>query len=155
MPVIKTLKNGRWTPCTTIDDLPLATQSNNGIMSSIDKSKLDNVTDYIVEIGTFTDGYYEKWNSGLAKIYMTVDVNTSAGTASTNGWYTDPVYVDLPITLTKCYGFTTCCSENGFFAVRYGNLASMTTRVGIRVCATRNITAGAHTVTFDIKGRWK
>lgn len=78
MPIIRTLKNGHWVPCTTIDDLPLATQLSHGLMSSADKSKLDDVADYIVEQGTSGIWTYEKWASGKAKCWGKFSQNVSA-----------------------------------------------------------------------------
>lgn len=45
MPIVRTLKNGQWVPCTTIDNLPLATQLSHGLMSSADKVKLDGLVE--------------------------------------------------------------------------------------------------------------
>ena len=59
MPIIKTLKNGQWTPVHSVTSLATATQSTAGLMSASDKVKLDNVTEYSTTetvVGTWVDG---------------------------------------------------------------------------------------------------
>lgn len=59
MPVIKTLKNGVWTPVNSVTSLGTATPSTAGLMSASDKKKLDNVTEYSTNetvVGTWIDG---------------------------------------------------------------------------------------------------
>ena len=43
MPIIKTLKNGQWTPVNSVTSLATATQSTAGLMSASDKVKLDGI----------------------------------------------------------------------------------------------------------------
>ena len=59
MPIIKTLKNGQWTPVNSVTSLGTATPSTAGLMSASDKEKLNNVTEYSTDevvVGTWVDG---------------------------------------------------------------------------------------------------
>lgn len=155
MPVIKTLKNGVWTPVSSITDLPLATQSSNGLMSSVDKTKLDNTVDYIVEQNVSDGILYKKWNSGYAEIDGTKSVTTADSSSTGNGYHSEGVYIDLPITLTVCYNLFMTSGDADLFATRYGGLSSITDKFGLRICSYKSIPTGAHTISFRIVGRWK
>lgn len=59
MPIIKTLKNGVWTPVNSVTSLGTATTTTSGLMSSSDKTTLDNLAEYSTTekvIGTWVDG---------------------------------------------------------------------------------------------------
>ena len=81
MPIIKTLKNGQWTPVNSVTSLGTATTTTAGLMSASDKEKLDNVTEYSTTeqvIGTWIDGkpiYRKCLNTGTLPNNNTMSVN--------------------------------------------------------------------------------
>lgn len=59
MPIIKTLKNGQWTPVNSVTSLGTATPSTAGLMSAEDKANLNGLANYSTEeqvIGTWVNG---------------------------------------------------------------------------------------------------
>lgn len=77
----------------------IATTSKNGLMSASDKTKLDTITDYVVEqnIATGIDSNtsswgYRKWNSGHAECFLKMPIeNVKCNTAVGNWYRTDVI----------------------------------------------------------------
>lgn len=71
-----------------------ATTSAAGLMSASDKTKLDTITDYVVEqrivagIGSTTSNWgYRKWNSGYAECYLKMSIENAACSEKVGSWY--------------------------------------------------------------------
>lgn len=111
--------------------------------------------DYIVEQNVSDGILYKKWNSGYAEIDGTKSVTTADSSSTGNGYHSEGVYIDLPITLTACYNLLMTSGDADLFASRYGSLGSITNRFGFRICSYKPISAGSHTTSFRVTGRWK
>lgn len=71
-----------------------ATTSAAGLMSASDKTKLDTITDYVVEqnittgIGSNTSSWgYRKWNSGHAECFLKMPIENAACSEKVGSWY--------------------------------------------------------------------
>lgn len=121
-----------------------------------DKSYVDNRTiDYIVEQSISGDITYRKWNSGFLEVEGNASISTTSSTQSTNGYYTEAVYINLPVTFKSCKSLVYGCSDSNYYATRYGSYSTQTNKLGLRFCATRAISAGSHSVSFRAIGTWK
>ena len=71
-----------------------ATTSAAGLMSASDKTKLDTITDYVVEqniatgIGSNTSSWgYRKWNSGHAECFLKMPIENIKCNTAVGSWY--------------------------------------------------------------------
>lgn len=68
-----------------------ATTSAAGLMSALDKTKLDAMTDYIVEWGADNDWTYRRWNGGWLECWRTLSISgyscNTAMTTAAGSWY--------------------------------------------------------------------
>lgn len=67
-----------------------ATTSKAGFMSTIDKTKLNNTADYVVEQNTSGNWTYRKWNSGLAECWCSTTFSGDSCTDNYGGLYITP-----------------------------------------------------------------
>lgn len=67
-----------------------ATTSAAGLMSALDKAKLDAMGDYVVEFGSETTNanwIYRKWNSGWVECWRTLFISGYACNTAVGNWY--------------------------------------------------------------------
>ena len=159
MPIIKTLKNGAWTPVNSVSTISTATSSVNGLMSSTDKTKLDAVADYIVEQGTSGIWTYRKWNSGIAECWGKTTVTGTSWTAwgscyellgGTSYW----VYPTNLFTQIDSFNVNPFGDNSGSWCETYNNGTNIRTP---SCYAIRPNTAStlSITISFFVLGRWK
>ena len=114
MPIIKTLKNGQWTPVNSVTSLGTATPSTAGLMSASDKEKLDDSVDYIVEQGTDGMWTYRKWNSGVAECWgNATETNKAMTNSEGSGYFASANTYNYPTNLfteTPTLNVTTQCT---------------------------------------------
>lgn len=84
-----------------------ATTSAAGLMSALDKTKLDAMTDYITELSSTTDWTYRKWSSGWVECWRTLSIsgyscNTPITTAA-GSWYRTAILTSAPYPITFDY----------------------------------------------------
>lgn len=64
-----------------------ATTSNAGLMSASDKTKLDAMGDYVVELGWDNNWNYRRWNSGWLECWRTLSISGYACNTAVGNWY--------------------------------------------------------------------
>lgn len=97
MPVIKTLKNGAWTPVNSVDSLATATSSTDGLMAKEDKEKLDSVYNFVVEETVEGSWRRRKWNNGMAECWLVTPYSfTGTASALMGGYYIQKPFVNIP-----------------------------------------------------------
>lgn len=80
----------------SIANIPTATTTGNGLMSSTDKTKLGNIADYITEQGTSSSWYYRKWNSGKVEAWTTYNAGSQTPSKWTDYMYYKDINVAIP-----------------------------------------------------------
>ena len=111
------------------------------------------VQDYIVEEGTTEHWYYEKWNSGIAKLYGRDDASRAISTAGGSIYWGDTPFLDLPFPLlTIKSAAANILATSG---VVWGTLSSIeTTRCR---CRLYSAVSGTYSIVafYIIEGTWK
>lgn len=82
-----------------------ATTSAAGLMSALDKAKLDAMGDYVVEMGSETTNnwIYRKWNSGWVECWRTLSISGYSCNTAVGNWYRTAVLTPAPYPITFEY----------------------------------------------------
>ena len=85
-----------------------ATTSKAGLMSASDKTKLNAMDDYIVELGSDNNNWtYRKWNSGWLECWRTLSISGYACNTPINtgvgSWYRTAILTPAPYPVTFDY----------------------------------------------------
>lgn len=80
-----------------------ATTSAAGLMSVLDKTKLDAMTDYITELGSTTNWTYRKWSSGWVECWCTLSISGYSCNTAVGSWYRTSILTPPPYPFTFNY----------------------------------------------------
>ena len=108
--------------------------------------------DYVVERGTSSSWYYEKWNSGKLELWRQTTSSNLGTTGQMNGWYYREYTIALPSNLLKSVQDVQCNCHWGT-GVSFASGSADTANFKATYFSNQN--GGAGTFWHKITGTWK